>query len=163
MRNLVDVMADLGKREVDLIITDQAIDTSTPGGRLVFHVLAAIAESERELTIERTKDGLANTKARGRSGGRKHKLTADQMVTVRKMAASKEHSIAGDRADGGSQPSDRLPSTREHVGTTHERARDGCPGLLSARSHCVSYARDARENFCQASKTSPPVPGNFCR
>ena len=93
VRNLVDIVADLGQRNVDLVVTDQAIDTRTAGGRLVFHVLAAIAEFERELIIERTKDGLATTKARGRSGGRKHKLTEDQVATVRKMHATGDHSI----------------------------------------------------------------------
>ena len=68
VRNLVDVVADLGKRGVDLVVLDQAIDTTTPGGRLVFHVLAGIAEFEREPIIERTKDGLAATTARGATG-----------------------------------------------------------------------------------------------
>jgi DNA invertase Pin-like site-specific DNA recombinase len=83
VRNLVDVVADLGKRGVDLVVLDQAIDTTTPGGRLVFHVLAAIAEFERELIIERTKDGLAATPARGRNGGRKARLNDDHAVLAR--------------------------------------------------------------------------------
>ena len=92
VRNLVDVMADLGQRDVDLVVLDQAIDTSTPGGRLVFHVLAAIAEFERELIAERTRDGLAATPARGRNGGRKHRLTADQVAMARRLRAD-GHSV----------------------------------------------------------------------
>lgn len=84
VRNLVDVVADLGKRGVDLVVLDQAIDTTTPGGRLVFHVLAAIAEFERELIIERTKDGLAATTARGRNGGRKARLNDDHAELARR-------------------------------------------------------------------------------
>jgi DNA invertase Pin-like site-specific DNA recombinase len=84
VRNLVDVVADLGKRGVDLVVLDQAIDTTTPGGRLVFHVLAAIAEFERELIIERTKDGLAATAARGRNGGRKARLNDDHAELARR-------------------------------------------------------------------------------
>jgi len=92
VRNLVDVMADLGRRDVDLVVLDQAIDTSTPGGRLVFHVLAAIAEFERELIVERTRDGLAATPARGRNGGRKHRLTPEQVATAKRLRAD-GHSV----------------------------------------------------------------------
>jgi DNA invertase Pin-like site-specific DNA recombinase len=65
--NLIEVVSDLGARGVDLIVLDQAIDTSTPTGRMLFHVLAAIAEFERDLIAERTRDGLAA--ARERHGG----------------------------------------------------------------------------------------------
>lgn len=92
VRNLVEVVADLGSRDVDLLVLDQAIDTSTAGGRLVFHVLAAIAEFERELIIERTKDGLAATTARGHNGGRKPRLTPEQAAIARKLRAD-GHSV----------------------------------------------------------------------
>ena len=88
VRNLVDVMADLGQRGIDLVVLDQAIDTSTAGGRLVFHVLAAIAEFERELIAERTKDGLSATTARGRNGGRKHRLAPEQVQAARDLRAA---------------------------------------------------------------------------
>src|SRR5438445_9272746 len=55
-------LADLG---VDLVVLDQQIDTTTPSGRLLFHVLAAIAEFERDLIRERVKAGLERAKARG--------------------------------------------------------------------------------------------------
>src|SRR5712692_8372986 len=64
--NLVGVAGDLDRRGVDLIVLDQAINTGTPAGRMLFHVLAAIAE--HDLIPERTRDGLAA--ARGRHGGR---------------------------------------------------------------------------------------------
>ncbi len=87
VRNLVDVVADLGGRGVDLVVLDQAIDTTTPGGRLVFHVLAAIAEFERELIVERTKDGLAATSARGHNGGRKARLNEHHATLARQWRA----------------------------------------------------------------------------
>jgi DNA invertase Pin-like site-specific DNA recombinase len=65
--NLIDVVGDLAARGVDLIVLDQAIDTSTPAGRMLFHVLAAIAEFERDLITERARDGMAA--ARARHGG----------------------------------------------------------------------------------------------
>lgn len=67
LANLIDVVRQLGDRSVDIIVLDQAIDTTTPAGRLMFHVVAAIAEFERDLIAERTRDGLMA--ARKRHGG----------------------------------------------------------------------------------------------
>jgi DNA invertase Pin-like site-specific DNA recombinase len=66
--NLVSVASDLNWRGVDLTVLDQAIDTATPAGQMLFHVLAAIAEFEHDLIAERTRDGLAA--ARARNGGK---------------------------------------------------------------------------------------------
>ncbi|MCU1670871.1 MAG: site-specific recombinase, invertase Pin, partial [Blastococcus sp.] len=70
VKNLVDQVLDLGTRNVDLVVISQGIDTTTPAGKLIFHVLAAIAEFERDLILERTLEGLAAARARGRKGGR---------------------------------------------------------------------------------------------
>lgn len=85
VRNLIDVAAELESKGVDFVVLDQGIDTSTASGKLLFHVLAAIAEFERDLVIERTRDGLAATKARGRAGGRKPRLTDEQKSQARKF------------------------------------------------------------------------------
>jgi len=85
LRNLLEVMNDLGERGIDLKVIDQPIDTTTPGGRLIFAVLAAIAEFERDLIRERTMDGLAAARARGRVGGRKRKLTDAQVSLARRL------------------------------------------------------------------------------
>lgn len=55
----METAEDLAKREIGLRVLTQAIDTTSPGGRLVFHVFAAVAEFERELMLERTHAGLA--------------------------------------------------------------------------------------------------------
>jgi DNA invertase Pin-like site-specific DNA recombinase len=60
---------------VDLVVLDQGIDTSTPVGKMFFHILGAIAEFEHALMSERTRDGLEAARARGRTGGQKPKLT----------------------------------------------------------------------------------------
>jgi DNA invertase Pin-like site-specific DNA recombinase len=78
LRHLVNVVDDLTKRGVGLkVLTGQGanIDTTTANGRLVFGIFAALAEFERELIIERTQAGLASARARGRTGGRKPKMT----------------------------------------------------------------------------------------
>ena len=68
MGNLVSVAGELHQLGVDLVVLDQAIDTGSPAGRMLFHVLAAIAEFEHDLIAERTRDWLAA--ARARRGGK---------------------------------------------------------------------------------------------
>ncbi len=74
VRNLKQIVDDLQARHVGLRALSQGIDTTTPGGRLFFHMLAAIAEFEHDLIVERTHDGLAAARARGRKGGPKFKI-----------------------------------------------------------------------------------------
>ena len=76
---------ELRERAVGLVVLRQQIDTTTPTGRLAFHVLGAIDEFQRELIIEGTREGLDAARARGRTGGRKPKLNARQAATVRRM------------------------------------------------------------------------------
>jgi DNA invertase Pin-like site-specific DNA recombinase len=94
LKHLIEIAADLEERGVDLRFTTQGIDTSTPGGRMVFHMLAALAEFERELIRERTYAGLAAARARGRTGGRKKALTDAQLKQVRQMYGSGEYTVA---------------------------------------------------------------------
>lgn len=71
LRDLIDLAADLREREVGLCSLQEAIDTTTAGGKMLFHIMAALAEFERNLIQERTKAGLASARARGRKGGRR--------------------------------------------------------------------------------------------
>src|SRR3989442_9149857 len=75
--HLVTLSKELGALGVDLVVLDQAIDTTTPSGRLLFHVLAAIAEFERDLIRERVVAGLRRAKAQGRHLGRPRKYRVD--------------------------------------------------------------------------------------
>jgi DNA invertase Pin-like site-specific DNA recombinase len=84
----MDVSGLLQERGVDLVCLDQPIDTTTPQGKLFFTILAAFAEFERDLIRERTRDGLAATTARGRNGGRKHRLTPEQVQAARDLRAA---------------------------------------------------------------------------
>lgn len=66
---------ELKERGVALRILNLGIDTGTPSGRLIYQIIAAVAEMERELLIERTNSGLAASRARGRKGGRKREFS----------------------------------------------------------------------------------------
>jgi DNA invertase Pin-like site-specific DNA recombinase len=96
MRSLIDLVAQLQRRGVDFRTLAGAtqIDTSTAQGRFFFHVLAALAEMERDLIRERTMAGLAASRARGRKGGRKPKLTAGQIATARRLIADPNVTIS---------------------------------------------------------------------
>jgi DNA invertase Pin-like site-specific DNA recombinase len=85
LKNLIEVVNTLRERGVNLVVLDQAIDTTTPAGKLIFHVLGAIAEFERDLITERTMDGLAAARARGRVGGSDPKLSRAQKQRAREM------------------------------------------------------------------------------
>jgi DNA invertase Pin-like site-specific DNA recombinase len=85
LRDLIDLSATLAERDIDLVVLEQAIDTTTPHGRLAFGVVGAIDEFQSELVTESTREGLAAARARGRVGGRPRKLTAAQAVLARQL------------------------------------------------------------------------------
>jgi DNA invertase Pin-like site-specific DNA recombinase len=85
LENLIELSAQLQQSGVDLVVLDQAIDTSTAMGRMFFQILGSIAEFEHALMSERTLDGLAAARARGRTGGQKPKLTARQAKIAQEM------------------------------------------------------------------------------
>ena len=93
-RNLIDIVQDLDQRGVGLRSLTEQIDTSTPGGKLVVHVFAALAEFERDLIKERTMAGLAAARARGRTGGRPSVWTPEKLRTAQVMYALGEHDVA---------------------------------------------------------------------
>ena len=76
-RHLVTLVGDLDALGVDLVVLDQAIDTTTPAGKLLFHMLAAIAEFERDLIRDRVLAGLRRARAEGRHLGRPPKHQVD--------------------------------------------------------------------------------------
>ena len=85
LRHMLDLHAELERRGIGLVVIKQHIDTTTPQGRLVFHIMAAIDEFQRELIVEGTLEGLAAARARGRTGGRKPKLSPKQRALAREM------------------------------------------------------------------------------
>ena len=85
VKQLVDLVGELDKQGVQFKSLTDAIDTGTPSGRFFFHVMASLAEMERELIIERTRAGLDVARQLGRKGGRKPKMT--ESTRVRQLRA----------------------------------------------------------------------------
>lgn len=90
LKHMIALSEDLRERGIDLIVLKQNIDTTTPTGRLVFHILGAMDEFQRELIVEGTLEGLAAAKARGKVGGRKPSYTEHQAQTARDLHAKGE-------------------------------------------------------------------------
>lgn len=92
--HLIELLKDLQKRDIEFVSITEQIDTTTPGGKLIFHLMGALAEFERDLIRERTNAGLAAAKARGRVEGRPRKLKTDgKIALVKRMFDEQSHSI----------------------------------------------------------------------
>lgn len=88
VKHLVDLVGELAKQGVQFKSLTDAIDTGTPSGRFFFHVMASLAEMERELTVERTRAGLEIARQLGRKGGRKRQMTDSKIESAKKLLAS---------------------------------------------------------------------------
>ena len=91
---MIDLVTEFDERDVGLRSLHEAIDTTTPSGRLVMHVFGALAEFECEMIRERTRAGLAAARARGRKGGRPSKMTPDKTKVAKQMLAAGEYTMA---------------------------------------------------------------------
>ncbi len=95
LTHLIELLKGLQERGIEFISLTEQIDTTTPGGKLIFHLMGALAEFERDLIRERTNAGLAAARARGRVGGRPRKLkTNGKVALARRMFAEQSHSIS---------------------------------------------------------------------
>ncbi|MFI7049787.1 recombinase family protein [Streptosporangium sandarakinum] len=83
--HLVTLGAELRMRGIGLHVIEQGIDTDTMEGRAMFGMLSVLAELQRELIVANTNDGLAAARARGRVGGRRPRLTADQAALAQQL------------------------------------------------------------------------------
>ena len=92
LQDLIALVAALREQGVEFRSLHENLDTTTPGGRLVFHVFAALAEFIRELIVEGTREGLDAARARGRVGGRPAVMTPEKIAAVRSLLP--EHCIS---------------------------------------------------------------------
>jgi len=93
LKNLIEEVQWFDDREIGFKSIKENIDTTSPTGKLFFHIFGALAEFERNIIRERTMDGLNAARARGRLGGRKPKLTSQQIEMVNKLHENKTSSI----------------------------------------------------------------------
>lgn len=85
LKGLLDIVEQIKAQGAGFRSLAEDIDTTTPAGRLVFHVFASIAQFERERIAERTREGLEAARRRGRIGGRPHALSPAQKIEVKRM------------------------------------------------------------------------------
>lgn len=132
LRHLVNTVHDLTARGIGFKVLSghgASIDTTSPSGKLVFGIFAALAEFERELIVERTKAGMAAARARGRNGGRPYKMTAAKLRLAMASMGQKETKVGDLCAE--------LGITRQtlyrHVGPDGSLRPDGKKLLSSGR------------------------------
>jgi DNA invertase Pin-like site-specific DNA recombinase len=89
LRHLIETVRELDARGIGFKSLTEHIDTTTSGGKLVFHIFGALAEFERDIIRERTEAGLAAARSRGRMGGRRKTLTPKEIAIVRKLYEDK--------------------------------------------------------------------------
>jgi len=96
LAHLISLVDELGKRGVEFRSLTDALDTTTPGGRLMFHIVGAVAQFEREITVERTKAALALAKRSGRPLGRPSLVSQEQYEQIHRLRdEGKSHVVIG--------------------------------------------------------------------
>jgi DNA invertase Pin-like site-specific DNA recombinase len=93
LKDLIEIITKLEKRNIGFKSLQESIDTTTSGGRLIFQIFGALAEFERNLIRERTRAGLAAARARGRRGGRPRVLDVKKTELAFRLYDEKKHSI----------------------------------------------------------------------
>jgi DNA invertase Pin-like site-specific DNA recombinase len=94
LKQLIDTAEMLDRRGIHLKSLTESIDTSTPGGKLIFHIFGSLAEFERSLIRERTMAGLQAARAKGRIGGRPRKLTDADVRAAKALLADEDVTVA---------------------------------------------------------------------
>jgi DNA invertase Pin-like site-specific DNA recombinase len=94
VRHLTELAAELARRGVDMVVLLQGIDTRSPAGRLLFHMLGAVDEFTADLISEGTHEGPVAARARGRIGGRPSMMTPTKLAVARETVDAGEHTMA---------------------------------------------------------------------
>lgn len=125
LAHLVQTVTTLGEREVGFVSLTEAIDTITPAGRLLFGIMASLAQFERDLIQERTMAGLAAARARGKVGGRPPIMTTEKLAVARRMLDEGKPKAVIAKTIGVSRPTlyAHLAASLA-LSNSHEDARD---------------------------------------
>src|SRR4051794_17387360 len=94
LKDLIERITQLNNRHIGFKSITESIDTTTSGGKLIFHIFGALAEFERDIIRERTNAGLEAARVRGKLGGRPPALSAEKVKLARKLYADKSTSVA---------------------------------------------------------------------
>ena len=90
LKELIELVNGLSERGIEFVSLRESLDTTTPGGKLVFHVFGAVAEFERDIIRERTMAGLEAARARGRKGGRKPVMDEKKLALASAMLKNRD-------------------------------------------------------------------------
>jgi DNA invertase Pin-like site-specific DNA recombinase len=124
MKQLIETVEAMEGQGIGFRSLTEAIDTTTPGGKLVFHIFGALAEFERSIIRERTRAGLDAARARGRRGGRPPKLREKDLVAARAMLADDTITVEEVARRLRVSPATlyrHLPAARTQTAKDHER------------------------------------------
>ena len=130
LQDLINMVAELRTRGIGFTSLHENLDTTTPGGRLVFHVFAALAEFIRELIVQGTREGLAAARARGRVGGRPTVATEEVIRAARDLLPDPGRSIT---------------SIAKMLGISPGTLYNHVPDLQDLRASAVPHQLDAAE------------------
>ncbi|MFB7328417.1 recombinase family protein [Streptomyces sp. NPDC056190] len=128
IQDLISIVSGLWRRGIGFRSLPESFDTTTPGGRLVFHVFAALAEFIRELIVQGTHEGLAAARARGERIGRPSAMTEEQVRHARALLTDPENTIT---------------SVAKLLGVSRTTIYKYVPELAAGRDTLVSSARAA--------------------
>lgn len=93
IKQLIETMNELNQKKVGLKSLQENIDTTSTGGKLIFHIFSALAEFERNIIRDRTKAGLNAARARGKKGGRPKAMDQKKIALAKTLHKNQEHSI----------------------------------------------------------------------
>lgn len=94
LKHLIQAVSELNERGIGFKSLKESIDTTTNGGRLIFHIFGALAEFERGIIQERTRAGLKAARARGRLGGRPRKMNKEKIETAQALYDARTMTIS---------------------------------------------------------------------
>ncbi|TCM35967.1 resolvase-like protein [Kribbella sp. VKM Ac-2568] len=94
LQDLIAIVGDLRRREIGFKSLHEALDTTTPGGWLVFHVFAALGEFIREMIVQGTREGLDAARSRGTRLGRPPAMTTEQIQHARDLLGNPDNTVS---------------------------------------------------------------------